>query len=125
MRPGAAVMAAVRAAAAAVVAACLAAFAGWLILAPTGTIKQSEGIKTLQTSSLSGPTIFVILLTWCSLLLATLVVLAVRRMPGARAPPPAARNAGWVAKVRAWTRWGGAVPCAGSSACRTNAMVGL
>ena len=98
MRLGAAALAAVRGAAAAATAACLAAFVGWMLVAATPTFKQSEGVKSLKTSSLSGPTIVMILLTWVSLLVATLLVL-MRRMPGARAPPPPARDAGWVAKV--------------------------
>lgn len=99
MRLGAAALAAVRGAAAAATAACLAAFVAWMFVAATPTFKQSEGVKSLKTSSLSGNTIVMILLTWVSLLVATLLVLIVRRMPGARAQPPAARDAGWVAKV--------------------------
>ena len=90
--------AAARLAAAAAVALCLAAFAGWLLLAPTAVIKSSEGIKGLATSSLSGPTVFAMLLTWASLLVATLATLLLRRMPRARPPRPAPA-AGWLAKV--------------------------
>ncbi|KAI7837696.1 hypothetical protein COHA_008489 [Chlorella ohadii] len=76
-----------------------------MLVAATPTFKQSEGVKSLKTSSLSGPTIVMILLTWVSLLVATLLVLIVRRMPGARAPPPPARDHGWVAKARRVLAW--------------------
>lgn len=100
MRPGTAALAAVRMAAAAATAACVCALVGWMLVAATPTLKRSAGVESLKTSSLSGRTILMILLTWVSLLVATLLVLALRRMPDMRTPPAApARDGGWY-KVR-------------------------
>lgn len=78
---------AARAAIHAAVAACLVGFAAWLVLAATPTIKSSDAIKEgLAFSALSGSNTFVVLLTWGTLLAATLLTLALRRFLPATCP---------------------------------------
>ncbi|PSC73660.1 Superoxide-generating NADPH oxidase heavy chain subunit B [Micractinium conductrix] len=68
------------------IAACAGAFASWLIIAVTPTVRGSTAIKEgLKLSSLSGSTVLYLLLVWLPLLLATLATLALRCL--GRDPP--------------------------------------
>lgn len=109
---------AARAAIHAAVAACLVGFAAWLVLAATPTIKSSDAIKEgLAFSALSGSNTFVVLLTWGTLLAATLLTLALRRFLPATCP---ARRSSLLTGVS----WGaaaiGALPCQ----CRVARLAG-
>ena len=86
--------------AAACVAASVAAFAAWLLIAPTPTIKRSDSIKEgLKVADLPGSTTFAVLLTWASLLVATLATLALRRL-GSAPRTPRAPASSWATKAR-------------------------
>lgn len=86
-----------RAAARCVAAAGVAAFVGWLLLAATPVIKRTAAIKEgLRVAHLSGTSSFAALLTWASLLAASLATLALRRIGP---PPRTPGRAGWATRV--------------------------
>lgn len=78
-----------RAAVHAAIAACLVGFAAWLVLNVTPAIRSSTAIREgLAFSELSGSNTFVVLLTWGTLLAATLLTLALRRFLPASSQAP-------------------------------------
>lgn len=86
---------AARAAAATVVhaaiVACLAAFAAWLVIAPTSLSRTAKIREGLALYSLNGSATLALLLTWSPLLAATLLTLVLRRALGPHPSGPHAR----------------------------------
>ncbi|KAL4437426.1 hypothetical protein ABPG75_004565 [Micractinium tetrahymenae] len=102
------------------IAACLAGFATWLVLSPTSVIRSSSTIKDgLAFSSLSGSNTFVVLLTWASLLAATLLALALRRFLPASSPAPSSGLASQLPPRGFWANW-----CGGLSAGEAGGVAG-